>query len=186
ELMEADINLLRAYHYKLKHNITNAAFSDLRYLFPGHELPEWKVAARRIAFLAKFRPQAFDCCINSCLCYSGARADEEECAYCHEPRWNAHGKARKQFNYIPLIPRLQALYSNPNMINKMRYCGDHVYNEDTIEDIYDSEIYRTLKQTNVSLGGFEQEYHYFENDTDIALGVATDSFAPFKNRKQTC
>jgi Transposase family tnp2 len=186
EITDDDVKLLRAYVFKLKHNITDEAFSDLGKLNPSFNTPTWKVASRRIAILAKFAPRSYDCCINVCLLYAGVHEDRQRCIHCHEPRFKPNGQPRKQFNYLPIIPRLQALYSDPEMVQKMAYRGTFQQHDKTMEDIYDSAIYNMLCDTPVTIGGQQLPHHFFSEDTDIALGVATDGFAPFRNRKQTC
>ncbi|KAJ2932101.1 hypothetical protein H1R20_g4984, partial [Candolleomyces eurysporus] len=72
------------------------------------------------------------------------------------------------------------------MVEKMQYCHNFQSNEAIIQDLYDGMIYNSLRSMYVNIGGTEQPHCFFEADTNIALGLATDDFAPFCNRKQTC
>ncbi|KAJ2921502.1 hypothetical protein H1R20_g15592, partial [Candolleomyces eurysporus] len=72
------------------------------------------------------------------------------------------------------------------MVEKMKYRHTFEAKEDRIQDLYDGLIYQSLRNTFVSIGDIQQPYKYFSSETDIALGIATDGFAPFRKRKQTC
>src|ERR1700685_2309034 len=52
-------------------------------------------------------------------------------------------------------------------------------------DVFDSAHYRGLLQSKVTIDGKEIPYNFFSDSRDIALGLSTDGFAPFKKRKQT-
>jgi len=52
-------------------------------------------------------------------------------------------------------------------------------------DIFDRLHYRLLLGERVVAGDQHLAHHYFLDHCDIALGFTTDSFAPFKKRKQT-
>ena len=63
--------------------------------------------------LCNNRPVRYSCCINSCVCFVGLHEDLTECPNCKESRFKANGKPRKYFDYIPVIPRLQAMSASP-------------------------------------------------------------------------
>jgi hypothetical protein len=52
-------------------------------------------------------------------------------------------------------------------------------------DVFNSAHYRGLLQSKVTIDGKEIPYNFFSDSRDIALGLSTDGFAPFKKRKQT-
>ena len=52
-------------------------------------------------------------------------------------------------------------------------------------DIYDGGKYRSLSGKNVKLDGKTFKHKYFSDPRDVALGLSTDGFAPFKQRKNT-
>lgn len=111
------------------------------------------------------------------------------CQYCGEARYNSQGKARKRYVYIPIIPRLQALFKNRKLKDEMQY--RHTFEsrdnpEQNIEDIFDSENYAKLKNMFVTADGQTYNHTFFDDPRDIALGISTDGFCPFKRRKQTC
>ena len=173
--------------------MSDKSFERLRHTFPNLNLESFKVTRSRAQFIASFKPVSYDCCINSCCCFVGPCTDDQECPYCHEARFNTQGKPRKQFTYrdIPLIPRLVAYFKNPSLVNQMKY--RHQFRTDpansestTMADVFNGSNYDTLRKTQVTIGGEKQHHKYFEDPRDIALGLSTDGFAPFKKRKHTC
>jgi len=68
----------------------------------------------------------------------------------------------------------------------MRYRGhEHHHESGLTSDIFDSTSYHDLLQSKVKVNGEELPFYFFSNPRDIALGLSTDGFAPFKKRKQT-
>ncbi|KAF5336058.1 hypothetical protein D9611_006257 [Ephemerocybe angulata] len=53
-------------------------------------------------------------------------------------------------------------------------------------DVFDGKIYEVLHNAKVKVGDVKQDYTYFDLVTNIAHGLASDGFAPFKSQKQTC
>ena len=64
---------------------------------------EW-ITEKRIEFLSGVTPVLYDCCINSCMAYTGDYLELETCRYCSEPRLGTNGKPQRQFSYLPIIP----------------------------------------------------------------------------------
>ena len=56
----------------------------------------------------------------------------------------------------------------------------------TTDVFFNGTNYNTLRKIHVTLGGEKQSHKYFEDPRDIALGLSTDGFAPFKRQKHTC
>ncbi|KAJ8502508.1 hypothetical protein ONZ45_g11699 [Pleurotus djamor] len=138
------------------------------------------------AFLAAYKPKPYDCCINVCCCYTGSYAKLTACPFCKEPRRTADDRPRKQFNYMPLIPRLRAYFQNPEMVEKMRYRGDYQPDPSKVTDVMDGAHYQKLCDTNVVIDGIPRSYKFFSSWRDLLLGLSTDGFAPFRRRKKTC
>lgn len=67
----------------------------------------------------------------------------------------------------------------------MEYRAQYQKDENSISDIFDADHYYHLRHTNVSIGE-ELSHHFFSQPTDIALGILTDGFGPFKSCKQMC
>ena len=78
------------------------------------------------------------------------------------------------------------MVANTSLATAMRYrAHEHVHVPSQISDIFDSEHYRSLLQKLVQVGDEELPAWFFSDPRDIALGLATDGFAPFKRRKST-
>ena len=186
ELSEDDLDTVRAFALKVKDHLSDKTYERFPYAFPRHSLPSARQSRRRMEQLAGFKTVLYDCCINSCLCYTGPYNDLDQCLYCQEPRHNADGKPRQTFKYTPLIPRLHAAHANKACAQQMQYrvCKHHHIPKQT-SDVFDSTHYRDLLQSKVTVDGEEILYHFFSDSRDIALGLSTDGFAPFKKRKQT-
>ncbi|KAI0749096.1 hypothetical protein C8Q74DRAFT_1374197 [Fomes fomentarius] len=91
-LSEEDKRLLQIYAYQLKHKLTENAYKDLPSTFDIEDLPSLKRLRSRVAFLAGLEHQLFDCCIQSCMAYTGPYTEFKECLYCEEPRYDTYSK----------------------------------------------------------------------------------------------
>ena len=186
ELTDEELSYLRHYALKVETQMTNDTFSKLAFAFPESTVASWKITKARAEFLATFRPVAYDCCISSCCCFVGPNSDLAYCPYCHEPRFNSKGQARRRFTYAPLIPRLKAFYQNNEFGHSMLYRSKYQHDGTNLQDVMDGANYQRLRGTNVTINGQPRPYKYFEDHRDIALGLSTDGFCPFRKRKKTC
>ena len=140
---------------------------------------------KRVRSLAGFKPVQYACCINSCVCFVGPYENLTECPNCKEGRYRANGKPCKYFDYLSVIPRLGAMSANATHAKKMRYRAEYVHEPGIIKDVFDGSHYQSLLKTVVPAGE-SNPFFYFSDERDIALGLSTDGFGPFKKRKQTC
>lgn len=158
----------------------------LPFAFPSDPpLPKIDAVRSRVSFLAGFKPEIYDCCVDSCCCFTGPHADLDKCPYCNQARYHADGAPRKRFTYIPLIPRLVAFAANRPLATRMLYRSEYENRPGFTADVFDSEHYRDLCNRKVKVNGKTLPHKYFEGPRDIALGLSTDGFAPFKRRKNT-
>ena len=178
--------MLRTFSLKIEECLSEETWAKMVHTFHRHNIPSLKVTKARLEFLAAYRPVAYDCCINSCICYVGPHETKTHCPYCQEPRKNSEGRSRKRFTYSPIIPRLKAFFKNSELIDLMKYRSNFLSEEDKIKDIFDSKNYKRLKDEYVTIGGIRQGHKFFSHPNDIALGLSLDGFCPFKRRNQTC
>jgi hypothetical protein len=76
------------------------------------------------------------------------------------------------------------MYANPAKAKEMQYrVFEHEHTAGKISDVFDSHIYRRLLGTRVAINGSNASHEYFCDPRDIALGLSTDGFCPFKRRK---
>ena len=185
-LGQYDLAICRAFAFKVQSYTSDKTFEKIPYAFPSNPpLPKLDSLRSRITFLAGFKPETYHCCPNSCCCYSGPHVDLSDCPYCGEARLRSDGKPRKIFTYLPLIPRLIALAGNQSIANNMRYRHCHEHKKGVSADIFDGENYRSLRGQHVTVGSKTYNHEYFEDSRDVALGLSTDGFAPFKRRVST-
>ncbi|KAF7347089.1 hypothetical protein MVEN_01462900 [Mycena venus] len=183
KLTAYDLAICRAFSFKVRSNLTDKAFKMTPFAFPQNPpLPALDGIRSRVNFLAGFKPQIYDCCVNSCLCFVGRHENLTKCHYCNEPRWRANGKARKKFTYIPIIPRLVAFAGNRDMAEQQQYRANHVHTPGVTTDVFDGQHYRSLRTKHVEINGRKLPHKYFEDRRDVALGASWDGFAPFKRQ----
>lgn len=188
-LTEEDYQHLRPFALKVDTHMSGAAFAKLPYAFPSSGAPSWKACQSQAAQLSGFEPQMYDCCVNSCCCFVGPHTDATACPYCNTSRYDANGARRQQFVYLPIIPRLKEFLANRHVATQMQYRTQHdrTYRDaDVIKDVFDADVYRTLLGKKVSIDNKDMAHTFFDNDSDIALGLSTDGFAPFRRRTKTC
>lgn len=180
----SDLSLVHAYALKVEDNITNGTFERFRFAFPDASIPTLKETESRIKFLSGFQGVAYDCCPNSCICYTGPYESVLICPTCHTSRLH-QGRPQARFYYLPLIPRLRAMYANRKRASKMRYRHERDHDPTKIADIFDGAYYRSLLTKFIKIGDQELPTWFFSDPRDIALGLSTDGFGPFKHRNKT-
>ncbi|KIJ69617.1 hypothetical protein HYDPIDRAFT_124259, partial [Hydnomerulius pinastri MD-312] len=185
-ISERDKSILRAFAYKMKTHGTNEAFDALRFAFPRDDLPNLKKAKARVDFLAGLKPIDYHCCPKSCCAFLGPHENLDVCPYCNSPRYGPSGKPLKKYSYVPVIPRLVAYLGDLEMAKKMRYrAHEHDHQPDVINDVFNSILYRDLLNQKVTINDTELRHNHFSDPRDIALGLSTDGFSPFRRRKTT-
>ncbi|KAJ6448812.1 hypothetical protein C8R45DRAFT_768387, partial [Mycena sanguinolenta] len=163
------------------------AYAKMRRAFPQlHNLPSLSHLQPEINFISGLKPERYDCCKESCCCFVGVYANLDKCPYCEQPRYDSRGRPRATFLYLPLIPRLQALFGDKHMCEELLYRARFTSQSGKISDIFDSLHYRRLRQRHVRIEDEIFSHLFFDQDTDIAMGLSTDGVCPFKNRKSTC
>ncbi|KAJ7108095.1 hypothetical protein C8R44DRAFT_744057 [Mycena epipterygia] len=164
KLRAYDLAICRAFAFKVRTNLTDRGFKMAPFAFPQEPpLPSLDGIRSRVNVLTGFKPQIYDCCVNSCLCFVGPHKDLTACSYCHEPRLHANGKPRKKFTYIPIILRLVAFAGNREMAEKCEYRSKHVHMPGTTTDVFDGKHYRCLRKKNVEINGETFKHKYFKD-----------------------
>jgi hypothetical protein len=102
-----NMDALRVFSWQVQNNLTQAAISQLPFVFPDCPIPTWKVIMTRALHLAGIEPAFIDCCTKSCMAFTGAHEKLKKCSWCKQPRFSSLGKPQKRFCYLPLIPRLK-------------------------------------------------------------------------------
>src|SRR6266508_1368970 len=167
----------------LKSRITSdRTFNRFAKTFPNSSHETLKMTKKRVWSLAGFQPVQYSCCVNSCVCFVGPYENLTECPNCKEARCGADGKLRKYYDYFPVIPRLKAMSANAAHAEKMCYRAEFVHEPGVTKDVFDGSHYQSLLDSTVPT----HPLFYFSDERNIAIGLSTDGFAPFRKRKQTC
>ncbi|EIW87427.1 hypothetical protein CONPUDRAFT_96839, partial [Coniophora puteana RWD-64-598 SS2] len=185
QISDADLHILRVFALKVHGQVTDRVYHMLPRVFPETPTPSIYRTRRQVAALSGVTPILYDCCVDNCCCFTGPYADLETCPYCKKPRRDWWGKPQCQYTYIPLIHRLVSLFRNAEAVETMRYRSERLSMPNVVSDIFDGQHYKNLLQTRVTVHDHEQPHNFFSDPRDIALGMATDGFAPFRRRKTT-
>ena len=170
ELTEDDLEVLHLIELKVQENVNDKTFNKLKWVFQLCSLPSFKVSKQQLTYLAQFGPQQYDCCIASCICYAGLHKEKTQ------------GKWRPSNDLYIYSPHPTTCYtlSEPQHVKLMRYQHEFKSYLTRMHDIFDGFVYQGLKGEKVTIGGVPQRHRFFKGEDNIALGIATDSFAPFK------
>lgn len=75
--------------------------------------------------------------------------------------------------------------ANRQHAEQMRYQADFEHHDGMVTDVFDGSHYRSLLSQIVPASN-DRPFYYFSDPRDIALGLSTDGFSPFKRRDKTC
>ncbi|KAH9833141.1 uncharacterized protein C8Q71DRAFT_682898, partial [Rhodofomes roseus] len=184
-LSESDKATLRVFALKTDERLTQRTLKKLPYAFPGSSMPSTDRLRSRVTFLSGVTPVKYDCCINSCCCFVGPHAGLDACPYCNKQRRSSNGKPQKQFLYILLTPRLQAFAGNTQMATQMKHRLQHQHDPDKVTDVYNSTAYHSKLNQHIQIHDKTLHHKHFSNPRDVALGLSTDGFGPFRRRNKT-
>jgi hypothetical protein len=180
-----DLAICRAFSYKVQTHTADEDFQKLPYAFPmDNPLPKLDAIRSRITFLSGLKPEQYDRCPQGCCCFVGPHTNLSKCPYCGWARYHPDGRPRKKYTYIPIIPRLVGFLGNRHIAEQMQYRAHvHQHVPGRVTDVFDGSHYRSLQGRNVELHGRKLAHRYFADHRDVALGLSTDGFAPFKGHK---
>ncbi|KZO89561.1 hypothetical protein CALVIDRAFT_491636, partial [Calocera viscosa TUFC12733] len=179
-----DQRCFKAFKAKTEAHLSISQYDTLHKHFP-QSFPPLSEVQRRVKALSEVKAVSYDCCVNSCMAYTGLLADLQQCPHCNEPRLK-EGKPRKQYQYLRLIPQLKAQYGNKKRaVLLTSYRAGQDVDAEEMSDIFQGKLYRELCQRYIEVNGETLATKYFDSPRDIALGLSTDGFAPFKGRRTT-
>lgn len=112
---------MRVFAFQVQNNLNEDTLAQIPAAFPTEQLPTLKKIRARIAFLSGFDAERYDCCVESCIAYTGPYADLEQCPYCKTSRHDDFGNPRRQFAYLSLKRRLLALRQHQETAQQMEY-----------------------------------------------------------------
>ena len=138
------------------------------------------IAGRILERASKLSVEIYDCCVNSCICFTGGLELLTTRPLCGEPRHDQRRKTRNRFRCIPIIPRLQSMFRDSHTAQMFLYRLQREVDPDRIEDVWDSMVLQELLNTNVAIEGQAREYRYGELDTNVFLAFPCDGISIHK------
>jgi hypothetical protein len=187
-LLSLTMLVLRAFALKITDNLSNKTFAKLPHAFPRDCRMLWKRTQKVAEQTSEFKPVKYNMCEDSCILFAGPYAHLRQCPKpkCGKNCYDSHGSPTKQFTYLPLIARLKAFLARLETAQKLLYqATEHKHQADEVSDIFNSDVYCSLRGKHIIVNGCWMKFTYFGNARDMALGLSTDGFAPFKRRKAT-
>ena len=107
---------------KIRNQLTQNTFKGVQKLTRGHmTIGSEYVAGQVLERMSELSIQIYDCCVNSCICFMGEFESLTACPLCGELRHDKQNKAWNRFRYIPIIPRLQAMFWDQDTIDLLDY-----------------------------------------------------------------
>ncbi|EXX72071.1 hypothetical protein RirG_072760 [Rhizophagus irregularis DAOM 197198w] len=173
---------LQLLQIKDKHNISEAAFNEILKVF---EIPGITLYKLR-KFLGNFmslKPTLVDCCINSCVAFTGELINKNICPECKEPRYKVDEESqisRKKAAYWSLIDSFQTQYKDKTRAEILRYRYNYTSTYEytlgnQIGDVFDGLQYKTLATSG-----------FFSDCRDIALMASIDGYQIFRQKRDDC
>ncbi|POG63303.1 hypothetical protein GLOIN_2v1425800, partial [Rhizophagus irregularis DAOM 181602=DAOM 197198] len=170
---------LQLLQIKDKHNISEAAFNEILKVF---EIPGITLYKLR-KFLGNFmslKPTLVDCCINSCVAFTGELINKNICPECKEPRYKVDEESqisRKKAAYWSLIDSFQTQYKDKTRAEILRYRYNYTSTYEytlgnQIGDVFDGLQYKTLATSG-----------FFSDCQDIALMASIDGYQIFRQKR---
>lgn len=95
---------------------------------------------------------------------------------------------QKTWPYVRFSNRLKALWADRVTAREMRHRVDRVEDPDILQDVFDGGCYKDLLQRDVTWKGrvVEPATRYFDRDTDVALGFASDGILMVQRGSDSC
>ena len=166
---------LRLLKIKDRHNISEAAFNEILEVMEIPRITLYKLQK----FLRKqvpIEPNLIDCCVNSCIAFTGENTNKDRCPICDEERYKDGKKlseGRKKAAYWSVTNSLRMQYNDKKRAQLLRYRNEYINTNDysaenKIGDVFDGLCYKNLARTS-----------FFTNRRDIALLGSMDDFQLF-------
>jgi len=184
--------IVELFQIKCLHGLSDKATDSIlkliiRALPSGETLPESFYGAKKMIQNLGLRYEKIHACENDCMLFWKTNAKAESCLVCGESRWksvegqttdgaiqgkNENKVPRKVLRYFPLKPRLQRLFTSPEIASDMTWHHDRRLKDGVLRHPADSEAWKHFDTTNP---GFARD------PRNVRLGLASDGVNPFGN-----
>lgn len=179
-LTDDDRRSLRALAYNLKYKHSRDALDELISDSMMNIDTSPYLMEKQLEDLSGLREHVYHCCVNSCVLFAGDYIFRTHCPICEEPRYDNRNKPRNIFRYIPIIPRLQAMFKSKRMIQMLDYRSNLEAYSGIMRDVFDSEHFRELLEKNVTINGEELPYKIGEHRDDLFIGFSFDGVSLYR------
>ncbi|XP_038698945.1 uncharacterized protein LOC119996398 [Tripterygium wilfordii] len=174
---------MRLLSIKADYNMPQGCFDDVVHLMKetmptDNRMPANFYQTKKSVSKLGLGYQRIDCCTNGCMIFYKDDANEKRCKFCEADRYKPRRTGRGNFKeipikrmwYLPLIPRLQRLFSSTVTAKEMRWHYEHQSAADMLCHPSDGEAWKH----------FDQTYQDFASEPrNIRLGLCADGFTPF-------
>ncbi|KAK9482624.1 hypothetical protein V1527DRAFT_377043, partial [Lipomyces starkeyi] len=146
--------------FKVMHSLDNVGFSLLGQI-PQIEAVSLYKCRKLISDCAALSPVIYDCChLRPCVCYFGEYEGYQVCPKCGAERFAKYSsKPNKTFTYIPLEPRIRAIFSQKQLSKIVQeYPSEVMSKTGILADFWNGDIIKRLRADGI-----------FEDPTEIAL-----------------
>ena len=124
-------------------------------------------------------------CIFWCVCFTGPYETLQKCLKYNADCYKAGGiTLHSYFEYLPIIPHLQAMVANSIYARKIQYQSNCTCDPTKLTNIFNSAHFISLLRKFVTIGNKQLHIWFFSNPQDIVLGLSTNIFCPFKRRNK--
>ncbi|KAK9332417.1 hypothetical protein V1520DRAFT_367710 [Lipomyces starkeyi] len=146
--------------FKVMHSLDNVGFS-LWGQIPQIEAQSRYTCRKLISDCAGLSPVKYDCChLRPCVCYFEESEGYQVCPKCGAEHFAKYSsKPNKTFTYIPLEPRIRAIFSQKQLSKILReYPSEVMSKTGILADYWNGDIIKRLRADGI-----------FEDPTEIAL-----------------
>ena len=150
-------NTLRYFDWKVRKNISDLAYEEVRTLLNdnGVNISSLHVTRRFLEAHLGIHIQEFHRCVDNCMAFTGEDLLRRRCRFlkCNSKRFSDADsdqefypspasyemfKPRAVYRYIPIIPRLKLFFSHPEISQRMRYPRTLINNPwEGVRDVWD-------------------------------------------------
>ena len=165
-----------------EYNIAQAGINELLQLMGIEGISLYKVR-KLLEKLVPLEPTLVDCCINSCIAFTGEFSNKDICPLCGQSRYQL-GKlsqtARKRSaNWSP-VDSLRAQYRDRTRAQILQYRHNYTSTEayaidNSIGDVFDDRHYKSLVSSGL-----------FKDRRDVAFLASTDGYQIFRQKRDDC
>ncbi|KAG8363361.1 hypothetical protein BUALT_Bualt19G0014400 [Buddleja alternifolia] len=143
----------------------------------GHKLPDSFYSSKKVVAPLGLGVEKIDACENDCMLYSKDDNKLQECNICQHPRFKPKKRGEKkekdipykQLSYLPLIPRLQRLYTSKTTAEHMRWHKESLGEVGKLLHPRDGEAWKHFDRTHPTFATKTQ---------NVRLACSTDGFNP--------